>query len=230
MNGGGCEKCGLGSLGAHLEALAIGADPRPVARRVVAHSISSGRTLERDVLSASDIREHLRNSADRLGHPLRGKGLRAGGVRVKLKITAFKLLTRQYQLAEATDLGEQLYKAALPLAYALASRGPFRLVGIAVYDLQHATRHAEPRPQLDLFSDSAQKTARQRQLEQTMDAVASRLGAGSMKRARDVANSNTVMGDAPTLDGLQDVPTESRPGRKKAEAADWSDDFEPADT
>ncbi len=216
----------LGSLGAHLQALAIGADPRPVARRTVAHSISSDRTLEHDVLRASDIREHLRNSADRLGQRLRGKGLRAGGVRVKLKTTAFKLLTRQCQLVEATDLGEQLYKAALRLADALTSSGPFRLVGIAVYDLQRATQHAAPRPQLDLFSDTAQKTARQRQLEQTMDAVASRFGAGSMKRARDVANSSTVMGDAPTLDGLQNVPTESRTGRKQAEASDWSDDFE----
>ncbi len=215
----------LGALGAHLQALAIGADPRPVQRRLVEHSISSDRTLERDVLSTADVRKHLRNSADRLGHRLRGKGLLAGGVRVKLKTSAFKLLTRQCQLVEATDIGEQLYKVALPLADALTHHGPFRLVGIAVYDLRRAAQHSQ-RAQLDLFSDTTHKTARQRQLEKTLDAVASRFGVGSMKRARDVASSSTVMGDAPTLDGLQNVANESRTGRKKAEATDWSDDFE----
>ena len=216
----------LGSLGAHLQALAIGTDPRPVARRFVAHSISSDRTLERDVLSSADIREHLRNSADRLGHRLRGKGLLAGGVRVKLKTSDFKLLTRQCQLLNATDLGEQLYNAALPLADRLTEHGPFRLVGIAVYDLQRTADQSSTASQLDLFSTTTQKTARQRQLETTMDAVASRFGAGSMKRARDVANRNTVMGDAPTLDGLQPATSESGTRRPPADESDWSDDFE----
>ena len=47
---------------------------------------------------------------------------------------------------------------------------------------QEAKKSTTVYEQLDLFGDHA----RQRQLEQTLDAVASKFGAGSMKRARDV--------------------------------------------
>lgn len=204
----------LGNLGAHLHALSRGEDPRPVINRRTAHSMGSDRTLEQDVLSTADIRAHLRRSADRLGRRLREKGIVAGGVRVKLKTNRFQLLTRQCRLVRATDVADELYKAAVPLADALASRGPFRLVGLAVYELERDSTKA----QLDLFGDHA----RQRQLEQTMDAVASKFGAGSMKRARDIGRHGTVMGDAPTLDGVEggdNDPAEARPG----DANEWFD-------
>jgi DNA polymerase-4 len=203
----------LGNLGAHLQALARGEDPRPVLRREVAHSMGSDRTLEQDVLATADIRAHLRRSADRLGRRLREKRILAGGVRVKLKTSRFQLLTRQCRLVRPTDVADELFNAATPLADALTARGPFRLVGLAVYDLQREATRA----QLDLFGDHA----RQRVLEQTLDAVATRFGSGSMKRARDIGRHGTVMGDAPTLDGVEGADAAPGDARDRGDADEW---------
>ncbi|MEZ5597489.1 MAG: DNA polymerase IV [Pseudomonadales bacterium] len=199
----------LGSLGAHLRALANAQDPRPVARRRVAHSMGSDRTLEQDAVTDAEVRRYLQRSADRLGRRLREKQLKAGGVRVRLKTADFRLLTRQVLLTEPTDVAEELFRVAIPLADALRAQGPFRLVGMAVYEL-HARDGSE---QFDLFASRD----RQQRLERAMDAVSHRFGDISLRRARDIARPGTVMGDAPTLDGLQYEETDE----ESQEAGDW---------
>ena len=101
----------LGSAGNHFYALSHAQDPRRVARRRVAKSVGSDRTLNKDVFRRSDICAHIRRSADRIGRRLRGKRYVANGVRVKLKTFDFKILTRQRILGEPTDVADTLYTA-----------------------------------------------------------------------------------------------------------------------
>lgn len=196
----------LGRAGAHFYALARGDDLRPVVNQRPAVSVGSERTLERNALDLPDVLMHLRRSADRIGERLRAKQTLAGGVRVKLKTATFQLITRQQRLKQPTDLAEDLFAAASKLARRFDSQGPFRLVGMAAYDLRRGADAA----QLDLFAavnvgegkGRFKDMAKQRRLEETMDSLTARFGRGALKRARDIRDTGTVMGDAPTLDFL----------------------------
>jgi len=205
----------LGRQGDRLYRLACGDDPRPVVSQRRERSIGSERTLETDVRTIGEIEVYLRQAADRVSARLRQRRYLAGGVRVKLKTTAFALLSRQIVLDPPSDQGEVLYIHARKLAQQLLPEGPFRLIGLATYDL---SRQAESR-QTDLFSEPP----RQSLLENTIDAVSQRFGRHAIRRARDLGRSGTVMGTAPTLDfrrtdNAMDAFDEPR---------DWSDAEDP---
>ena len=168
----------LGHAGRRFFELAHARDPRTVQNHRAARSMSSDRTLKNDVVAVSEIRQHLRRSADRIGRRLRKKELLAGGVRVKLKTSQFELLTRQCTLAEPTDVAGELYDAAVTLLDRFEHPGPFRLVGLAA----HSLVKQQERSQLSLLG---QRDGR-RQLETTLDRLAERYGDGVVHRARDL--------------------------------------------
>ncbi|MCH6578993.1 MAG: hypothetical protein IH802_01330 [Nitrospinae bacterium] len=165
----------LGSAGAHFYNLAHAHDPRPVVRQRGSKSIGSEQTLREDISSPEEIRAHLRRAADKIGKRLRRKGLVAGGVRVKLKTSAFRLLTRQSPLKEPSDLADTLYAAGADLLRQFDDAGPFRLVGMAAF----ALTSVEDPQQLGLLGNSA----RQRRLETTLDEIADRFGNDMVRRA-----------------------------------------------
>src|SRR5690606_720324 len=93
----------LGVVGRRLWELARAEDSREVAPGRAAKSIGSEITLEVDTRARDTIAFHLRREADKVARRLRKAGLRARGVRVKLKRHDFKLLSRQRTMREATD-------------------------------------------------------------------------------------------------------------------------------
>lgn len=171
----------LGTAGEHFYELAHAGDRRPVQSRRSAKSIGSEQTLHEDVSRASDIKVHLRHSADKIGKRLRRKGFVAAGVRVKLKTSGFRLLSRQCVLNEPTDLADTLYAAGSKLLPQFDDPGPFRLVGMAAFDL---TGRQDPQ-QMGLLDNSG----RQRALETALDEIAERFGDDAMHRADDLKRS-----------------------------------------
>ncbi len=189
----------LGSLGPHLHRLAHAQDPRRVEGRRSARSVGSERTLAEDISDRAAIVEHLRRSADGIGRRLRRRNLRARGIRVKLKTSSFQLLTRQRLLPEATDVAARLLEAALPLLQEFPYDEPFRLVGLAAYDL---IEEGAPQ-QLDLFGLSAKR----RDLEQALDGLRGRFGDGTVGRASDHGRRDQ---GAPNLDYMHDEEAAAR--------------------
>jgi DNA polymerase-4 len=189
----------LGKIGHRFAALARAIDPRVVEGGHRARSIGSERTLGRDVSDRASIARQLRRSADDLARRLRRKSSVALGVRVKLKTSAFELLTRQRQLAEPTDVAAALFAAAVELLDRFEHPGPFRLVGMAVYDLAN---RGDP-VQLELAFPEVDATERRRRIETTLDGVVERFGRAAIARAGDLADG--VAGRvAPNLDFLDD--------------------------
>ena len=183
----------LGAAGRRFYELAHAIDARPVSRGRAGKSIGSERTLNEDVVRRADIERHLRRSADRVARRLRAKRYLARGVRVKLKTTSFELLSRQRRLAVPADTADVLFKESQALLDAFDHPGPFRLIGLAAFDLE--TRE-EP-GQSDLFDDG-----RQRDLETTMDSIVGRFGKGAILRARDLQDGGTVLDEGTNLDSL----------------------------
>jgi len=186
----------FGNGAAHYQALSRGEDPRRVASRRKARSIGSERTLLKDVTDHSEIEQYLRRSADRIGRRLRKKQYKCRGVRVKLKTNRFKLHSHQCQLSEPTDCADHLYKVAQKLLTQFTDQGPYRLVGLAAFDLSSADEPA----QLDLFSVQEKPKA----LEHAIDDCIARFGKGVISRASDLGDARTISDTTPTLDFIDD--------------------------
>jgi DNA polymerase-4 len=185
----------LGAMGRRFVALAHGVDPREVVGSRRASSIGSERTLNVDVTARGEIEAQLRLAAEVVARRLRRSNRLASGVRIKLKRTDFKLLTRQSTLHEPTDTAAVLHARAAELLVGLAHLGPFRLIGLAAYDLLPA---AGSRGQLDLVPLAG---ARARRLETAIDALVDRFGRGVVQRAGDLARDPGV-GVSANLDFL----------------------------
>ncbi len=194
----------LGVLGRRLYKLARGEDPRRVERGRSARSMGSDRTLSRDVSRPEDIQRHLQRAADRLARRLRKKNYVARGVRIRLKTTAHQLLSKQRQLTHPSDTAATFHATACELLREFDHPGPFRLVGMALFDLDWRD---EPQ-QLALFSQPET-----RRLEATIDTLLERFGKDALVRGSDLGSAGTVHKDGMNLDfmDVRDGERVSRP-------------------
>lgn len=184
----------LGSSATRLLQLANGTDPRRVEKSRTSRSIGSDRTLPNDISDHHEIAGHLKRSADRIARRARAKGLKAGGIRVRLKTSAHQLLSRQCQLHNPSNTAADFFATGQSLLATFDHTGPFRLVGMSAFDLIDQDAGCE---QLDLFAST--KT---RQLEVTVDELGKRFGANTLVRAKDLGKPGTVT-DGVNLDFLE---------------------------
>ena len=187
----------FGSIGTHLQALARGEDARPVISARAPKSLSAEQTLETNIDKPDEIRFHLRQAAERVGRRLRRNAYTAGGVRIKLKRADFRIVTRQAALTEPTQSAERLHEAAVSLLTHVGDPGPFRLVGLAAFDLAPVQSSV----QLDLLRDASLRSSR---LEAVLDEVEARFGPGAVHRARDAMRPGVVDTGGTSLDFLKE--------------------------
>jgi DNA polymerase-4 len=163
---------------AHVSALAIGDDDREVEPDRLAKSIGSESTFDRDYLGAEPLREPILRHCEEVARRLRGDGLCAWALVLKVKRSDHSLVTRRSvartPLVEAREINE--------LALQLLARIPLtgvrtRLVGVSLSDL----RPIDP-VQRGLFDD-APDVKRPRALGAVLDAIEERFGTSSIKRA-----------------------------------------------
>ena len=194
-------KASLGSMGSRLLQLANGIDPRQVDTTRASRSIGSDRTLKSDISDPLEIAEHLKRAADRIARRLRAKGLKAAGIRVRLKTSSHQLLSRQCQLSCPSNTAQDFFFTGKSLLSAFDHPGPFRLVGMSAYNLDDSQSKGR---QLDLFT-----SAKPAQLEATIDELGRRFGANAVVRAKDLGKSG-IMTDGVNLDFLDSSDTTGR--------------------
>ena len=195
----------LGMPGVHYHALAHARDPRRVERGKTSKSLGSDRTLSEDVSKPEDILVHLRRAAERISRRLRAKNYVAHGLRVRLKSRDFDMFTRQRKFPKPVDTADALISAAACLLTAFDRPGPFRLVGMAAFDLDWRD---EPN-QMDMFEDGAAHS-----LETTIDDLIDLFGSDVVVRARDLNAHGTVSKNGVNLDFVdtRDGERVSKPG------------------
>jgi DNA polymerase-4 len=161
----------LGEHGAALHDLAWGRDDRPVEPWSDPKSVGAEETFGRDCRDAERLRTTLREQAERVARELRGQGLAAATVTLKLRYPDFQTLTRRHT-AEPTQDGLELYwRAATLLARERVTR-PVRLIGVSASGLGPAGRG-----QLGLLDRAV---LRRERLARAMDALDARFGAGTV--------------------------------------------------
>jgi len=174
----------LGSFGPAAARLARGDDEREVEPYREAKSYSEENTFERDVAQLAVMQRAIRAHADAVARRLRHDGVRARGVRLKLKLARglgrgkFPILTRSASLPEPSDDGEALARAGLALLGRAALVEPIRLLGLAAERL-------EPRgsEQLSLLAETRRERERRARLNQALDEIRRRFGARALGRA-----------------------------------------------
>ena len=124
-------------LGGHLHDLAWGTDHRELTPRrgpdEPDRSMGAEETFARDTDDRGVVlRELLRLSA-RVAGRMRGAGVAGRTVTVRIRFADFTTITRSRTLPEATDVTQEIYRAAVRLYDALGlQRARIRLVGVRV--------------------------------------------------------------------------------------------------
>jgi DNA polymerase-4 len=162
------------AVGRLLHERSNGRDDRPVRADRGPCGIARETTFERDTADRKVIRGMLAYLVERAARALRGEGLRARTVAVKLRYADWKQVMRSKSLDDVTDRDDLLRELALELLGALDTRRVrVRLVGVSLSGFR-GTVERQP----DLFAESERR--RRTKLLAAVDEVRDRFGFGSV--------------------------------------------------
>ena len=123
----------FGQIGGHLWELANGIDEREVAPESRPKSVGAEETFAANLVTHEEIKAALLAQTMTAVRRMRRKGFVARTVTVKFRDGNFQTRTRAISLPRATDLRDEVYKAALGLYEKEAgSLGPMRLLGVSL--------------------------------------------------------------------------------------------------
>jgi DNA polymerase-4 len=156
---------------------ARGDDDAAVEPRLDARQISRDETFAADLSDDRDLERELLALVVRAASDLRGDGLAARTITVRLRDRDFKTRQAGRTLATPVVSDRAIFQVARSLLARLRSarRVPARLVGVALSSLAHDPES----DQLTLFeqpSEASPETARDRTLARAVDAVRARFG------------------------------------------------------
>jgi DNA polymerase-4 len=178
----------FGPSGAHLAALALGEDDRPVEADTSPKSMGAEETFDRDHADVEVLRATLRAQAERVGRELRAEGYAGRCVTLKLRFADFSTITRAHS-TDPTDDGLRIYREASALFDRIALRQPVRLIGLSVSGLGPAGHG-----QLSLLDPAA---VRRERLARAVDGLAERFGDSAVRPASLLGARRGRSGDRP---------------------------------
>jgi DNA polymerase-4 len=141
-------------------------------------------TFKRDISGRDEIRVGVTALADTVAGRLRKYGLKCRSVKVDIKDPYFKTVSRQKQLASATDVTEDIILAAMDLIdRARAINEPIRLLTVTGCNL----RGGDEAEQLSFLGadgrrilDAAAGEARGERIDRAVDDIRRRYGTGAI--------------------------------------------------
>jgi DNA polymerase-4 len=167
--------------------LARGEDARNVETERDARSYGEENTFAEDVGEDRLLREAIERHAEAVARRMRRDGVRARVVRLKVKSTEKldrpgrdRMYSRQTTLSASTDDGAVLAAAARDLLARGRLPRPVRLIGVTAAGIE-VPREGEGM-QLSIF-----EPRRSRELNEAIDRIAERHGAGAVRRGGGVA-------------------------------------------
>lgn len=178
----------LGKQGPLLRSYARGEDDSPVRRydqRNKIKSVGNGITFRRNLTGEDDILTALTRLSDTVAGRLRKYQLKAGGVKVDIKDTQLKTISRQTQLTRPTNLSDELRRTAMELIRSFwPSQKPIRLITLTAISLCDEAGEE----QLSLFREENAAREKTESVERTMDAIRSRFGDSAIGFGQIIGN------------------------------------------
>lgn len=162
-----------------LHALANGRDARGVETSREEKSIGHEETFATDVSDAETLERELLRLSTRTSERLRGAGLEARTIAIKVRWDTFETLSRSRTLQEPTNATQRVYRTARELFESVAPGGrpkrPVRLIGVRAEQLVD-----EGSESVALWDEDEQWRA----VDSAVDEVRERFGSGGLTSAR----------------------------------------------
>ena len=168
----------FGRYCAWIRERASGVDERPVLPDTEDKSLSAEDTFEEDIADPRLLQRQLARLADLAGSRLRGRGLVAGCIGVKIRRDDFSTFTRQRAVAPPTGEGRAIGGVAAELLTRWLAANPdtkLRLLGVVLTELT-------PAAQLGLFEDPRQGA----RVDAALDEVRGRFGSHALRRGNTI--------------------------------------------
>ena len=166
----------LGKQGGVIHDYANGLDMTPVSRfdeRERIKSVGNGTTFRRNLVGEEDIRTGVPALSDTVASRLRKYQMKAFGVKVDIKDPQFKVISRQVQLDNPTNLTEVIASTAMDIIKKhWRMRDPIRLITVTAINLCDENQAQ----QMSLFADENINTDKEERAERAMDDIRERFG------------------------------------------------------
>ena len=177
--------------GTHLHELSWGRDPRSVLPETRGKSIGADETFARDVDDPRVVHREILRLSERVAARVRGEGMVARTVVLKVRFADFTTITRSRTLRQPTDLAREVHAAAVAAFDGLGlDRARIRLVGVRAEGLQPL----ESAPfQLELGAPEHGW----RDAERAVDDLSRRFGAGVVRPGTLVDRRSAERGPSP---------------------------------
>ncbi len=207
------------AAGQMLHSLAWGRDPRLVEPGRAVKSIGHEETYPADIVDRQDLDRRLVLMADQVAGQVRGQGLVARTVVIKVRYGDFKTLTRSHTFATAEATGPSFWTAARALLDGVELRDGVRLLGVSATGLLPAASSPGRQLQLPLGPGPGREATPERtgtaplrppggaegqaprtapdwaKASQVVDAVRARFGAGALRPGTSLVDGDQVDGD-----------------------------------
>ncbi len=166
----------LGKQGGVIHDYANGLDMTPVLRydqQEKIKSVGNGTTFRRNLSGVEDIRTGVIGLSDTVASRLRKYKMKAFGVKVDIKDPQFKVISRQVQLDNPTNLTEVIADTAMEIiSKHWRIRDPIRMLTITAINLCDENQAQ----QLSLFADENVSTEKEEKAERAMDDIREKFG------------------------------------------------------
>ncbi len=178
----------LGKQGPILRTYARGEDDSPVRlydQKEKIKSVGNGLTFTHDISDDDDILTALTDLSDTVAGRLRKYQLKAYGIKVDIKDTSLKVVSRQKQLNSPTDLADEIRDHAFEIVHDAWPEGkPVRMLTVTGINLVDE----DEGEQLSLFAAENKTHEKSESVERTMDEIRKKFGSGSIKFGRVIGN------------------------------------------
>jgi DNA polymerase-4 len=169
----------FGNTGLWIWQLANADDRRRIEPRSPAKGISAETTLEKDLADRETLGTVLWSLSEKVSARAKASAMGGNVVQLKLKTSAFRIITRRMTLERPTQLAHRIYETGAALLAEEATGTHYRLIGIGISDLVPETQCDEA----DLIDTSG---TRKGAAERAMDKVREKFGAAAIKKGRSL--------------------------------------------
>ncbi len=166
----------LGNRAGHFIALANGEDEREVVAARPDKSLSREETFDKDIVNPTELYSELQRQVESVAGRLRGEGLLARTIQIKVRDARFRTITRSRSLAVPTASTQLVFKQARQLLEKWLQEHlntPVRLLGVGVSGLEAPDERG-------IDYDSPEQKA----LDTTLDEIKRRYGENKLTHAR----------------------------------------------
>jgi len=174
-----------GETGLRLYRLARGLDTRKVNAEQAVKSVSSERTLDRDLVTYDELEAKLWRLSENVSADLKAKNLAGLTVTLKLKTSMHRTITRSRTTDTPTQLAGTIFEIGQQLLRPLADGTPYRLIGIGLSHFRPLSEADQP----DLVEPARTK---RNTAEKAMDSLKGRFGKSAIMKGRSIEGAKTA--------------------------------------